>query len=327
MNSMIYALVFAFLAMMAIGPVTLPLLRRLKLGQNVRDDGPKSHLTKQGTPTMGGIMLVIASCTAALLFSQSDGRLTIMLPAILICLGFTLIGFIDDFIKFKLHRSLGLRAWQKIVMQIVFSTALALVCYLTPGIGSIIYLPFTGIYWDLGVFYIPFAIFIIIATVNSANLLDGLDGLLSGVTMIMMGTMAIIALFMVMQLMELEISANMMIFAGSCCGACLGFLRFNTHPAQVFMGDTGSFFLGSAFAVVCLFLRLPLIIPLVGFCYLISSVSDIIQIGSYKLRKKRVFRMAPLNHHFELGGMQETRVVAMYMILTAVLCLIALLAV
>ena len=240
--------------------------------------------------------------------------------------------------KVKYKNTVGLKAYQKIIAQFGIALILALYAYNSPFVGSKIYLAFFDVEWDLGVFYIPFVMLLIIATVNSVNLTDGLDGLASGVSLIYAVTMAIIFYYMstVMilpsdagQAAQTQYAAelnSMSIFAAAVAGGCLGFLRFNSFPARIFMGDTGSLALGGAISVMAIFSRAALLLPIMGACFVASSVSVILQVGSYKLRKKRIFRMAPLHHHFELKGYAETRIVSVYMIVTTFLCLVCLLA-
>ncbi len=324
-NSLL-ALITAFGAAALLGPLLIPVLHRLKFGQNVRDDGPKTHLKKQNTPTMGGVIILLAMLLATLIFAHKSYSLAIV--ALLMAVLFGLIGFLDDFIKIMKKRSLGLRAWQKIAAQFVLALIFALILYFHPLVGGTIWLDMA----DLGVFYIPFAMFVIIGTVNSVNLIDGLDGLASSVTSIYsLGVGAMLILGVLSQSTasldaEAALAASalngglsgMSVFAFATAGACLGFLIHNTYPAKVFMGDLGAFTLGGAVAGMALLTRTSLLLPLMGVMYVASSVSVILQVGSYKLRKKRIFRMAPLHHHFELGGTPETRIVSMYSVITAI---------
>lgn len=307
----------AAIVTIALGPALIPLLKRLKFGQTERDDGPQSHLKKTGTPTMGGMMFIAGILVGTLAFSLNATELA--LPALLVTVGFSLVGFLDDFLKVKYKNTVGLKAYQKIIAQFGIALILALYAYNSPFVGSKIYLAFFDVEWDLGVFYIPFVMLLIIATVNSVNLTDGLDGLASGVSLIYAVTMAIIFYYMstVMilpsdagQAAQTQYAAelnSMSIFAAAVAGGCLGFLRFNSYPARIFMGDTGSLALGGAISVMAIFSRAALLLPIMGACFVASSVSVILQVGSYKLRKKRIFRMAPLHHHFELKGYAETR--------------------
>lgn len=329
MERLVYSVIFSFVITLALGVLTIPMLRRLKLGQNIRDDGPKSHYKKAGTPTMGGIFFTIAIAIVALLMSSDS--LDYVLAAVLVMVGFGLIGFIDDFIKVYMKRSLGLKAYQKILGQLIIAVIFSY--YVYKSVGSSVYIPFWNGEWDLGVWYIPIMAFIILGTVNSVNLTDGLDGLASGVTLIVSVTMSIIAAYACQKAINEGLTyvgvnyKNLMIFSGAIAGACLGFLRFNAYPAQVFMGDTGAMALGGAVVSVMMLMKLPLLLPIIGGVYMAESLSVILQVISFKTRGKRIFRMSPLHHHFELGGMPETKVVAMFMIATAILCLLSLLAV
>lgn len=324
MQSALLTLIVSFLVMMAAGPAIIPLLTRMKVGQTERDCGPSTHAKKQGTLTMGGIMMAIAITAAALLFAPATDRWNQLLIGLLFILGFALIGFLDDYIKVVKKRNLGLKAWQKIVLQFGLSLGLALYCYVNENIGSTLIVPFTTIQWDLGIWYIPFAMFVIIGVVNSANLTDGVDGLCSSVTAAIAATFMLAALFMKTSGVNAAIADTAMVLSAALAGACLGFLRYNAYPAKIFMGDVGSFLLGGAVVVVSLMLRSALLLPMAAIMYMASSLSDIIQIGSYKLRKKRVFKMAPLHHHFELSGVSETKIVAMYTAVTILFCLLSL---
>ena len=332
MPRVIGTLLVSFAVMLVLGPLFIPMLHKLKFGQPIREDGPKTHAVKKGTPTMGGVMMCVAIAVAALLFSVAEGRVGVMLPGLLFSLGFALVGFLDDYLKVVRKNPKGLRGWYKIIFQVGLGAGVAVYCYLHPAIGSAIYIPFTDILWDMGIWYIPFTTFVVVAMVNSANLLDGVDGLLTSSSLVITATFAAIALFAI-GVLEESVARNVAVLAAACAGACLGFLRFNTYPARVIMGDTGSFVLGGVITFVALAMRLPLLLPIAGIMMVVSSVSDIIQIGYFKYTKKkrgegkRVFRMAPLHHHFELGGMPETQIVALYMTITFIACLIALWAV
>lgn len=330
MQRLIWAVLLSFAIANILGPVFIPWLKKKKFGQTIYDLGPESHKVKQGTPTMGGIIFALPMIAVPLLLAYPESRWD-FLPIALVCtLGFGAVGFVDDYIKISKKRSLGLTPMQKIVPQFVISLALALWAYFNPNVGSKLIVPFTDIEWDLGWLYVPAMVFILVGTVNSANLLDGIDGLLSGCSLIDFGTMALICMALAAGGENAGNCKNLMIFCGAAAGAVLGFLRFNSHPASVFMGDVGSFTIGGALVAVCMLTRLSLLLPLIALAMLASSASDIIQVGYFKYTKKktgtgkRVFRMAPLHHHFELGGMPETRIVAMYMIATTILCLLTL---
>lgn len=312
------ALVMAFGLSALQGPLVIPLLRRLKFGQTIRDDGPKTHLVKQGTPTMGGIMILIALVLTSLLWGRANYTFTLI--ALCMCILFGCLGFVDDFIKIVKKRSLGLRAWQKIAGQFLLAAGFAFWLYFTEGVGSTVFLD----RMDIGVFYIPFAMFVIIAIVNSVNLIDGLDGLSSTVTSTYSLFVAALLVMFVLTSNDMSVETAsqmnaMAAFSAALCGACLGFLVHNAYPAKVFMGDAGAFTLGGAISAVALLTRTTLLVPLMGICYVLTSVSVILQVGSYKLRnKKRIFKMAPLHHHFEQCGVPETRIVSMYQVVTLI---------
>ncbi|NMA95267.1 MAG: phospho-N-acetylmuramoyl-pentapeptide-transferase [Clostridiales bacterium] len=329
MKDVVYAAIFSLVLTIVVGKIILPLLERLKFGQQIRDDGPSSHLKKAGTPTMGGIMFLIPLFIVSYIFSSKS--LDFITAAILVSIGYSLIGLIDDYIMIGMKRSLGLRAYQKIAAQIFISVIFALYAYRHPDIGSSIYIPFSGDELELGIWYIPFVVFVLLGTVNSTNLTDGLDGLLSSVSIIVAATLGVIALFASKKAYDeglVYVSANyenLVVFAATLVGGCLGFLYYNAHPAKVFMGDTGSFGIGGAIVAMVILLKLPLLLPIIGGIYMIESLSVIVQVVSFKLTGKRVFKMSPLHHHFELKGMKETEVVTMFVIITMILCLIGLL--
>ena len=310
----IYSVMISFILGIIFCPLLIPVLRRLKFGQTERDDGPESHLKKQGTPTMGGIAILAAFAIGGIFFIKEnpDG-----LVVLLVTLGFGIIGFIDDYIKVVKKRSLGLTPIQKIVGQFVI-TGLFTFYIIKSGIGTNILIPFTkGMTKDLGIIYIPFLFVAVIGTVNGVNLTDGLDGLASGVTLI-------VAVFFMM--VAWAAGSGILPIAGAAAGSLLAFLIFNAYPAKVFMGDTGSLALGGFVAATAFILKMPIFIIIVGFIYLIESLSVIIQVGYFKKTGKRIFKMAPIHHHFELCGWSETKVVTVFYIVTAMLCLIGLLA-
>lgn len=313
----IYAILLAFVLAVILCPLIIPVLRRLKFGQNVRDDGPQSHLVKAGTPTMGGVMIVLAFAAASLPFiwnGNHDAK-----AVLIITVGYGIVGFIDDYIKVVKKRSLGLRAWQKIVFQLIVTVVFYYYIHSCTDLGTSIYVPFAqGMEIYLGVLYLPFLLFVMIGTVNSVNLTDGLDGLASGVT-------ALVAVFFMIAAMML--GSGISPVCGAVVGALLGFLLFNSYPAKVFMGDTGSLALGGFVASTAVLLKMPLFLLIVGFIYVCESLSVILQVGYFKLTHgKRIFKMAPIHHHFEQCGFKETKVVALFYIITAIACLIGYLA-
>lgn len=320
METQIWCILIAFVAALGLGKIGIPLLRRLKAGQQIRSDGPSAHLSKAGTPTMGGIFIALGMLAALIIFSGKISSYAWF--AIIGAAAYGLIGLIDDLIIVLKKRSLGLKPYQKLVMQFVFALLIALYAYKSPEIGSTLYVPFLDIQWDLGIWYIPFTMFVIMALTNSVNLTDGLDGLAGGVTLVNAATFTLIFGGLIGSFVWAE---DMAIFAAALTGGILGFLRYNTYPAKVFMGDTGAFFLGGAVVMMAIVSRLQILIPFMGLMYVVSSLSCIIQVGYFKLTKgKRVFKMAPIHHHFELKGMHETKIVVMYMLVTTVTCLLTL---
>lgn len=300
-----------------LAPLVLPILSRLKFGQTVREDGPASHLSKNGTPTMGGIIFIASTLIGAVITRRFSSEMSFAMSFMLL---FGLVGFLDDYIKVVLKRSLGLRAYQKILLQLVFAIVLAIYQRNTSAMGTELIIPFyRNETLDLGIFYIPFLVFVIIAITNSVNLTDGLDGLASSVTFVVAAFFSLIAVYMGY--------GHLAIFMSAVAGGCLGFLRVNRFPAKVFMGDTGSMALGGAVAAAAVILNLSLFIPIVGFIYFAESLSVIIQVFSFKIFKKRVFKMSPIHHHFELSGWKELKVVKVFYLTTLVLCIIGLTAI
>ena len=306
----------SFLVSVLLGPVIIPFLKRLKAGQTIRDEGPKSHLKKNGTPTMGGILILSAMIVTSLFYMKDYPEIK---PILLLTLGFGLIGFLDDYIKVILKRSMGLTPLQKIAGQLVVTGLFAYYLLKVTDISLAAKIPFMpGVELDLGWLNIPLLFFIIIGTVNGANFTDGLDGLAASVTVLAASFLSAAA-----------IGTGTRIEPITCAvaGALMGFLLFNVYPASVFMGDTGSLALGGFVAASAYMMQLQLFIPIIGFIYVIEVVSVILQVVYFKVTGgKRLFRMAPLHHHFELGGWSETRIVAVFSIITAILCLVALIA-
>ncbi len=311
----ILPIVMAFAVSVLLCPIVIPFLKKLKFGQFVRDDGPESHLKKSGTPTMGGLIILTSIVLVSVLYMWYD---KIIGPILFVTLGFGMIGFMDDYIKVVMKRSMGLRAWQKMLLQILVTTIYTY--YITRYTDSFeMLIPFSkGYYLSLGQWFVPAVFFIVLGTVNGANFTDGLDGLASSVTMLIATFFAVVAVAM---------DSGTVPIACAVIGALLGFLVYNVYPAKVFMGDTGSLALGGFVASMAFSLKLPLFIPIVAFIYLAEVTSVIIQVAVYKTWKKRFFRMAPLHHHFELKGWPETKVVAIFSIITAILCLVGLLAI
>lgn len=286
---------------LASGPLIIPFLRRLKFGQHIRTEGPKRHLQKAGTPTMGGIMFFLSLTLGTLLVRGINTEIAIMLLA---TLGFGFIGFLDDFIKVVMKRPLGLKAREKLLGQIILAGLLAYTAVVNLGRGTEVLIPGTGISFQLGWLYIPFAVFVMVGTNNAVNLTDGLDGLAAGVTLFPALAYVLIA--------EARGLVDLSVFSGALVGTCLGFLFYNIHPARVFMGDTGSLALGGAVSALAVITKTELLLPLLGGIYVLETLSVIIQVLSFRLTGKRVFRMSPLHHHFELSGWSEQRVVLVF---------------
>ena len=312
-----FTAMIGFLIVIILGPIFIPMLARFKFGQTVRDEGPQSHLAKNGTPTMGGVMMIVAILITGLTRAKISQGLIVGLICIV---GFGLVGFLDDFIKIKMKRSLGLKAYQKIILQFALALYIAYYQYSASPSATQLVIPFTNHIINLGIWYIPFMMIFIIGTVNAVNLTDGLDGLASGVTLI-------VSCFFILFAVSIS-NSDVAILAAATAGACLGFLGFNSYPAKVFMGDTGSMALGGAVVAFATLTNSPLIIIIVGFIYLAEALSVMIQVTYFKLTNgKRIFKMAPLHHHFEQCGWPETRVVFIFWIATVVLCWIGVLAV
>ena len=298
-------------------PIFIPILHRMKFGQFIRGEGPESHLKKAGTPTMGGIVMLAAFTVSSLAYMLNESQI---FPVILLTVGFGFIGFLDDFIKLAKKRSLGLRAWQKLGLQIVLTGYFAYVIMNDyPELTQII-IPFTGgqVVWNLGILFVPFVFIAVLGTVNGANFTDGLDGLATSVTVV-------IAMFFA--IFSLRIESPVYLTAMIMIGTLLGFLIFNTYPAKVFMGDTGSLALGGFVAAEAFMLKVPLFIIIVAFIYLAEILSVMIQVSYFKITHgKRIFKMSPIHHHFELSGFEETRVVAMFTVVTILCCFIGFIA-
>lgn len=290
----------SFILAVILGPLTIPLLRRLKFGQQVRDDGPQGHLKKAGTPTMGGAIILLAFTLSFLKFSVTDIDFYVLLIA---TLGFGLIGFLDDYIKIVFKRSLGLTARQKLIGQLACSAVICVLLWQSNH-STVLAVPGTSWGFDLGWFYYPFIILMMLAISNAVNFTDGLDGLLSGTSAIALAAFALIA----MQLSEIAAA----VCAAAMIGAVLGFLVFNAHPAKVFMGDTGSLGIGGAIGAIAILTKTELLFLVIGGIFVIEMLSVVIQVVSFKTRGKRVFKMSPIHHHFELSGWSEWRVVVTF---------------
>ncbi len=316
-------LITTFITAIILGFIIIPILRKLKVGQIERDDGPQSHLKKQGTPTMGGIIMIIAMIlvvTGAYIFlsiQEQKETANRLIPMLILTIGFGVIGFIDDFKKLVLKNTKGLKPSYKMLGLLLISVIY--VVYLVEGlhIGTDTYIPILKIYINIPIyFYIPFAIVVILGTTNAINLTDGIDGLSSSVSAIIITCLTVIGMITGMK----EIA----LFGSIVIGAVLGFLMFNLHPAKVFMGDTGSLLLGGVISAIALYLKMPLLLLVIALIPVLETISVMIQVVYFKKTGKRFFKMAPLHHHFELTGWKESKVVIIFSLVTLVLCMIGL---
>lgn len=313
MRNIIYPVILSFLISLLIGLLIIPLFKILKLGQNIRKEGPKSHNIKAGTPTFGGVIFIFSTIIAMSFFIKQNNSETIIV--FYAFLAFGSIGLIDDILK-KVHKkNEGLTSIQKMLLLLFVSSIFAFYAYCNSSIGSLIVVPFTGRSFNLEILYIPFIIFYYVATTNAVNLTDGLDGLAASITLLVMIFFAFVCFNMGYYWLA--------IFCGCVSGSLLGFLRYNSYPAKIIMGDTGSIALGGIVATVAIIIRNPLIIIIVGGIYVIETLSVIIQVISFELSGKRIFKMAPIHHSFELSGWPETKIVSVFSIITTILCLIA----
>lgn len=326
-TAIIVTAIAAFGISALLGVWMVPFLRRIRYGQTIKEVGPTWHKKKDGTPTMGGFLFIagvtIASVTGFFLLhsgnsgiSSAQGGLntTRFFLGLTMALAFGLVGFLDDYIKVVKKRNLGLRARAKSLMQVVIAGLYLLGLYLAGDTSTIVPIPFLG-QWDMGLWYYPFALFVIVGTVNAVNLTDGIDGLAGSVTFV-----AAIGFILVSALLS---QYEMGLLATALAGGCLGFLVWNFHPAKVFMGDTGSLFLGGVVTALAFGLSNPVLLVMIGIVYVVETLSDIIQIGCYKLTHKRVFKMAPIHHHFEMSGWSEYKIVAVFSLVTLVGCAFA----
>ncbi|TVP83448.1 MAG: phospho-N-acetylmuramoyl-pentapeptide-transferase [Alkalicoccus sp.] len=300
-NGLFFALLLSFLLTVFLSPVFIPFLRRLKFGQSIRDEGPESHRKKTGTPTMGGLMIIFSLSLGSVIIAGQFHTINVELwLLLLVTLGFGLLGFLDDYIKVVKKRNLGLTSKQKFLGQVAISAVVYFVLVLT-GLSTEIAVPGTAWSVDLGWLYFPLIIVMLVGASNAVNLTDGLDGLVAGTAAVAFTAFTIVAA--VFELWTVSV------FSIAVVGAVLGFLVFNAHPAKVFMGDTGSLALGGALAMIAILTKTELLLVVVGGVFVIETLSVMLQVGSYKLRKKRIFKMSPLHHHFELSGWSEWRVV------------------
>ena len=312
-NETILAVIIAFVISAILCPIVIPFLHKLKFGQQVRDDGPQAHLKKQGTPTMGGLVILSSIIITSLLYLKDYPKI---IPVLFVTAGFGVIGFLDDYIKIVMKRSEGLNPGQKLAGQIIITGLFAYYIITSDEIGTQMLIPFTGQYLVMPVWlFVPALFFIVLGTDNGVNFTDGLDGLCTSVTILVATFFTIVAI---------GENSGISPITGAVVGSLLGFLLFNVYPARVFMGDTGSLALGGFVASSAFMMQMPLFIAVVGLIYLVEVLSVIIQVTYFKKTGgKRIFKMAPIHHHFELCGWSETRVVAVFSIITAILCLVA----
>lgn len=327
MMSSLLSFAAALVVTLVFGPVFIPWLRTLKFGQEIREEGPKWHKKKSGTPTMGGIMFIagmaIAILATTIIFTVNGNFTTTFAKCIIlfvISLGFGIIGFVDDYIKVVKKRNLGLTAAQKFIMQVVLAAVYVVAMYAMKELHTEIKIPFTGIEWEMPVWlYIPFVMFVIVGVVNAVNLTDGLDGLASSVT-------AVVGIFFALVSYIKFSEVGVTVFSAALVGGLIGFLFYNKYPAKVFMGDTGSLFLGAAVALTAIDMGLPILLIPVGFIYFAETLSVIMQTAYFKYTKKkygegrRIFKMSPLHHHFEMCGWSEKKIVAVFTFITIALC-------
>jgi len=310
------ALLLTFAGAACAGLIAVPILRRLKIGQTVRDDGPATHLKKTGTPTMGGVIFIIPAAIVLAFFALREFRL---IPPILVTVGFGLVGFVDDFLKVRRKSKDGLTARQKTIGLLTFATLFSAFAAFSPSVGTFMYLPLTGLSGGITLpfwIYIPFTVFVMYSTSNAVNLTDGVDGLASSVTAIVAASFAVAATIGVRD----EGSAG--VFAAAFAGGCLGFLLFNAHPARVIMGDCGSLALGGAVSAAAVMMRIHWIILFFGAIYVAEALSVVIQVAYFKRTGgRRIFKMSPIHHHFELSGWGEGRIVFVFCAVTVAMCL------
>ncbi|WP_246940187.1 phospho-N-acetylmuramoyl-pentapeptide-transferase [Bacillus pinisoli] len=300
----LFTIIIAFLISVLLSPIFIPFLRRLKFGQSIREEGPKSHQKKSGTPTMGGLMIlasiIITTLIVAFQFSTPSIEIFLLL---FVTIGYGILGFLDDYIKVAMKRNLGLTSKQKLIGQIVIAIIFFII-FIQYDFSTVVGIPGTDLSYDLGWFYVVFLIFMLVGGSNAVNLTDGLDGLLAGTAAIAFGAFAVLAWS--------QGQINISIFSLAVVGAVLGFLVFNAHPAKVFMGDTGSLALGGAIATIAILTKLELLLVIIGGVFVLETLSVIIQVISFKTTGKRVFKMSPLHHHYELVGWSEWRVVVTF---------------
>lgn len=315
-------LLLSFIATVILGIITIPILKKLKIGQIERDDGPESHLSKQGTPTMGGVILAgsIAILIVFVFLSYAQDQMELakkLIPLAIMSIGFGIIGFIDDIKKLVLHNTKGLKPAYKMIGLLTIAVIYVIYLLRIIDLGTETYIPILKISINLPIWiYIPFAIFVILATTNAVNLTDGVDGLCPTVSAIIITCLTVIGIIYDIK--------EVVIFGTIVIGACLGFLLFNMHPARVFMGDTGSLFLGGVIVALALYLKMPFILLIIALIPVLETLSVILQVLYFKKTGNRIFKMAPIHHHFELSGWGENKVVSVFSVITLILCIIGL---
>lgn len=322
-------LLLAFAVAFVIALIIIPILRKKKIGQNERDDGPRSHLKKQGTPTMGGIIMMLSLIIigGVVYFGYAGKEAQVerdmaqnLLPLLVATLGFGLVGLIDDFKKVVLRNTDGLKPKYKMLGLLIIATVFTVYLVKVMNIGTDIIIPFAKTTVTLPIWlYIPFAIIVMLATTNAINLTDGIDGLSTSVTTIILTCLTVIGIVTGVK--------EIVVFGTSLIGICLAFLLFNLHPAKIFMGDTGSLLLGGAVSVMAIYLKMPILLLIIAIVPVLETLSDIIQVAHYKRTKKRIFKMAPLHHHFELSGWNENTIVSVFSIVTLIACVIGIMAI
>lgn len=308
------AVILSFLISVVLSPIVIPFLRKLKIGQTEREEGLESHKAKTGTPTMGGLIILSSIVLTSLFYIRDYPKI---LPVLFVTLGFGLIGFLDDYIKVVMKRSEGLTPLQKLTGQIVVTAVFAVYLNYYTNVSFNMRLPFTdGLYLNMGIFSMPMLFCVVLGTVNGVNFTDGLDGLATGVTILVAAFFSVVAI---------GLKSGLEPITCTVVGSLMGFLLFNVYPARIFMGDTGSLALGGFVAATAVMMQLPIFIVIVGFIYVLEVVSVILQVVYFKISGgKRIFKMAPIHHHFEKSGWSETSVVAVFSIITALLCLVGL---
>ncbi len=325
----ILAILTALVISFFLGPWVIRKLKELQVKQYIREDGPKNHRGKEGTPTMGGTLILSSIGVAVLLWADLTNFF--IWVALLVLVGFGAIGFADDYLKLTRRNSKGLSMKQKFLLQVLVALGASLLLYVNPTFRTTLAFPFIkGLMPDLGEFYILLVILVIVGTSNAVNLTDGLDGLATGPVLISAGTFMVLSylagnvkIASYLQIPYVSGSGELTIFCGALVGAAMGFLWYNTYPAQVFMGDTGSVSLGAALGAVAVMTKQEFLLAIVGGLFVVETLSVIFQVASYKLRKKRIFRMAPIHHHFELLGWAEPKVIVRFWIITVCLALLA----